>query len=145
MNQRAKELLLAAKARILEEPRRLNMGLWILTDVNREKLRLYGEPKHYGIPPCETVACIAGHICLAEDPEFGARDEFWASGISASARNLMGLSDYSAHGLFYETSWPIAFQERLAGVRPGTKKYAKIVADRIDAWIAEHDFTDEAP
>lgn len=66
----AVEGLRAAKTAILEEPNRLNMDLW---------LRRYYEGAAYTqkvsedksvkstMPPCQTLACLAGHVLLATE------------------------------------------------------------------------------
>lgn len=86
-------------------------------------------------PPCYTVGCIAGHLCL------GARRALdgWYEQAETAAR-LIGYvppdGQVEETPLFHERYWPGYLKLKLQGKRAGTLEYAEVVAAAIDAWIA---------
>jgi hypothetical protein len=125
------ELMLKVRARILAEPRRVDMGEWI----NRRWF-------------CRTTACIAGHTieCYGgrvpkEDIEV---DEDLCLTPGDIAGKLLGLPDMEADWLFRchwlgdEGSPYNDIGIRLAILKPGSKQYAQVVAEAIDICIARN-------
>lgn len=128
------------RARILAEPKAVNMN-YFCEDINR-----------VGQGFCGTVGCISGHAVFA-------------SGITAKIIKLLGLdmekvgrslleiSNAEAMHLFYffdddkrvdqdyvnEEDYPyIKFARQLRKQRPGTERYAKIVANALDYCMYRH-------
>jgi hypothetical protein len=109
---------------------------------------------------CGTSACIAGWAITLHNPKFKERPldaavsldpEF--KGVFYMTTNAMntaqldgqralGLTDEQADKLFFSVNWPMRFRERVRFVdfrepyRPGTKRYARAVHDRIQYFIA---------
>lgn len=126
-------LLMAVKRVILAEPKRVNMDLWLDKHVT---------PENSGdsAPACGTVGCIAGwckavmgrrlpaHVVTHRLLGFKMEHNEWGSEEDHSTMRT----------LFYPESWPTLLRQRLGLLTPGTARYAQVVADRIDAFIAEH-------
>lgn len=122
------ELLRQTQTAILEEPKRVNMRMWALTQSYQKEL---GQE-----PPCGTVGCIAGWIVSITQ---NLRGDKLAENmnIEGTATRLLGFpSFYETEILFYLSRWPWAYQQRLALTKPGTREYAEVVAARIDHFIA---------
>lgn len=128
------ELLLKIKAAVLEEPLRLNMNRWV---INPAAQAYY---QNGGVPPCNTVACLAGWaVALTKNLRGKALFDFHnelGTNIESEASELLNLSDSSRQALFYVQNWPYEFADRLTHARGGTPEYARITADRIDHFIA---------
>lgn len=130
------ERLERIKQHVLEEPRRANMYDWA---------RVSPET------PCGTAGCIAGWdelmdlkhpqrsklMQLARDYQDGDAS-FWELGeyVRPRAARRLGLDDEQADRLFDPEEWPEALKESLFAHRPGTAAHAKIIAERIDLFIA---------
>lgn len=138
------------RARILAEPKRVYMGEWILKItkfIQREQEENhidYGYDSYAGLS-CGTVGCIAGHTVLASlRPSLVKTSDFC---VPDTAQALLGLSPYEAEGLFFfhedyfqvdgENHDSIYPEEQVAlkSLKPGTKKYAQVVARVIDKCI----------
>ncbi len=119
------ELLRRVQTAILEEPRKLNMNVWM------EKV----PGRHPNPPPCGTVGCIAGWAVALGAPEKRYLEDFRSYADEASA--LLGLDEGCGSGLFY-----YAPSVRLS---PGTLPYAEDVAARIDTYIEEYSPKEEIP
>lgn len=113
-------LMTDIRAYILEEPKRIFMGEWIIKGAQKieETLETKG-------PICGTVGCIAGNATLLA----GRGDR----SIFASALDLLSGDDdeLGEHlsSLFYGTAVDAEY---------GTKKYARIVAQRITKFQQKH-------
>ncbi len=124
------------QARILEEPLRVHM------DVGIARRGPLGEAREMrggmvGIdvpawPPCNTVGCIAGHLCLAARrlPRHWYQQEDYAAGLIGAAVGRDGPR------LFHAEFWPQSLRTRLLRHKAGTMAYAQVIAAAIDAWIA---------
>jgi hypothetical protein len=130
-------LLQRVKAHILEEPLRLNMDNWRTTNIQDDAY--FDEDEHAGIPPCRTVACIAGWAV-----GLGAKRPGAVKNVKDYALKLLGLpKDYSAGEdwmegstrLFHPLDWPADLRRKLPEVG-GTPEYAAVVAEAIDRFIA---------
>lgn len=140
------------RARILAEPKRVYMGEWILKIT--KFLQREQEENHidYGFDSykalsCGTVGCIAGHTVLAAlRPGMVAQCDDNGN-VEDTAQALLGLNPYEAEGLFFfhedefrvdgeihDSIYPEE-QEALKSLKPGTKKYAQVVARVIDKCI----------
>lgn len=113
----AYDLLTDIRAYILEEPKRIFMGDWILKR-NEVKRRLDSEA-----PVCGTVGCIAGNADVLTDGKVR-----WSHAeriLSGDVPDLMRAFS----GLFYNTDVPANY---------GTIEYARIVAGRITTFQKQH-------
>lgn len=123
------ELLERVKAHILEDPRRLDMELWIQD-------KMYGPDS----PPCGTVGCIAG---WAVELTEGGAAHFRSSYITEEARKLLDLTFQQSGTLFHTDSWPEEFRDAYAAtyknygwMAPDYRlKQAQVTAARIDHLI----------
>ena len=94
-------LLRRVERAILKEPRRFVMKWWhvtgrILVDI----------PEKYR-PPCNTVACIAGHVQWLTDPKQFAEDVEAGrdDNVEHDARVALGLDGGQAYRLFMMKDW----------------------------------------
>lgn len=130
------ERLERIKRHILEEPRRADM---------------YGWARVAPEAPCGTAGCIAGwdELMDLKRPERSrlmqlARDYadgeecFWELGeyVRPRAARRLGLDDEQADRLFDPEDWPEAFKAPLSVSGRGTAAHARIIAERIDHFIA---------
>lgn len=110
------ELLRRIKVHILEEPKRLYMGFWRIS--NRD---FFKDPDR--MPECGTVACIGG----------------WAEVLSGNFDNnpeaTLDITQEQASRLFYESHWPAQFRD-WDNRGDGSEKTAHRAADRIEHFIA---------
>lgn len=119
----AYDLMSDIKEYILEEPKRVFMGDWLITDMGdiEDILETTG-------PACGTVGCIAGNAVMLTDAD---REK----DTCRTALNLLGgdnkiLRNQLQYRLFLDTE---------VHARYGTKKYARIVAQRIVKFQQEHE------
>lgn len=141
LKPKAIQLLLRVKAHILEEPRRLNMSEWkqtafpgmIVKDGYEHGLNA---SKHHQLltaktaPPCGTVGCIAGWVCLlsgADYPIFGGQ-----------AAAYLGVEEHHLEPLFYPRKWPNKTRFRQYLNARSQRRRAQIVGRVIDEFIAAH-------
>jgi hypothetical protein len=136
------KLLRQIKRRILEEPRHFDMAFFA---IRPGKIGLKGDL----MPPCNTVACIAGDaVILSDGPPKRITEDFIYS-VEDRATELLGLNYSQAQRLFFLSHWPADFadgyidadetaededsleDERLEAM----KTRARIAADRIDYFI----------
>lgn len=132
---RGRDLLLAVREAIIEEPRRLNMRLWRATKVvDASTLHEY----HAEAPPCGTVGCIAGWaFTLAYAPSYQAR-KLRTSDVSEIATDLLTKSGYNykaVYSLFRPWEWPIHLRGALMAETAGTEAYAAVVVRAIDLFL----------
>lgn len=107
-------LLRRIERHILEEPKRMSMKFWRITDPDIIKIQ------NLAVPPCGTVACVRG----------------WADEISGGFHgDALGLSDDQKVLLFYTEEWPDHFNQRIYRLKPQTFRYARCVVDRIEHLI----------
>lgn len=137
------KLLLEIKDRILEEPRRLSMGDWILTDQSPDDIR----PAL--MPSCNTVACIAGWAVLLTHSRISAvhipdlAKQISKDWLEEDGATALGLTRQQEKELFFVKNWPLTFKRRydVTFDWPPEKRIAeraKITAERIDAFIAQY-------
>lgn len=108
------KILELVKVHMRAEPRRLNMKDWILrryscTPDVTQFVSSGALPSGFEFPPCGTVGCIAGWICI-----LSGKDESLLNTISAPyrANEAMFLPTYSAltDKLFYLDYWPLNYR-----------------------------------
>lgn len=129
-------LLQRVKQHILEEPRRMDMLRWV--ENRPEHLKCAAEIGNIaGVPPCGTVACIAGWVV-----QLGSVRPSQVKVVARRARQLLGLpiprsiGKIEQFGLFHLRFWPIELERKVRGFQPGTPEYAQVVAEAIDRFIA---------
>ncbi len=122
------ELLTKVRDAILEEPRRIDMQTWA---------------KAVDDVPCGTVGCIYGWGQALLTNLRGKRlEEVVGSSIryeglyNLPIDNPFGLTEEQAKCLYFTDTWPAEFSNRLEFEVDQTPEYARIVADRIDHFIA---------
>lgn len=109
------------KQYILEEPKRIFMGLWIMDtpEAIKRELGVQG-------PACGTVGCIAGNaMVLTRRP---------LTRIGLPARELLGGDNEDLQDSLYDL-----FHGYEVKANYGTKKYARIVAKRIEGFQHKHE------
>jgi hypothetical protein len=144
------ELLEKVKQHILEEPRRYNQQHWI--GVGETEIR-----KRFGkvgdLPPCGTMACIAGWTCILAGVDLKGVDLF---SISDKAEELLGINCIQADRLFssvaedalvdeemdedeyqeyFSGDWPYGFAKDYVLAKTAEDR-AKVAVARIDHFIA---------
>jgi len=130
-------LLRRVRDHILEEPRRLYMGMYIRRKADGDVLSTnpwdHGTGKTLPYAPCGTAACIAGWAALLSglDPKYG-----WLRAATVAAKALR-LGEYSEQfdSLVAVDRWPEPFQSRYMRAMTAPAR-AKAAADRIDHFIA---------
>lgn len=146
-----KEVLLRAKATMLEEPNRIRMSSWGIRFTPEEiqdgegtrtdLSTYYGDLLPAKMPSCNTVGCAAFWICANE---MGMDRAIQLSGhnLSWEAMELVGI--ISVRDLFYPSRW--------YHFSPGDKDYAvlykaaetqegkaKVIGQVIDTFISHHE------
>ena len=121
-------LLERVKAHILEEPRRLDMDIFVRSAATEEIC-----PTAYW-PECGTTGCIAGWtVMLVKGREETIQLDLTGGRVGRAAQKLLGISDVERAELFY--LWP---EEYGVAKRNGDHaEAARIIAARIDQFIAE--------
>ena len=120
----AYDLMTDIAAYILEEPKRIWMGFWMVqgNEAIRDALDKTG-------PACGTVGCIAGNTCLLTGRIPRSQHNVWPRATQIlSGKNGELESDLDT--LFLDTKVP---------ARYGTKRYAQIVASRIREFQYDHE------
>ena len=140
---------------ILDEPKRFNLETW--GEVCNPKTYAALEAEYVGAdvvnqkPPCGTVGCIAGNLCVLSGDikpnviidRLGSELEtyIFPRNTDEMAAKYLGLDIDEAEKLFYleewnyGTGWPEEFAARLEKHKPGTLEYAKVAVARIDHFI----------
>lgn len=106
-------LLRRIKKHVLEEPKRLDMGCFLMREEQNKN--------YYDYPACKTVGCIAGWACVLSKENLLSAGE-----IEARATELLDITQEQANRLFYS-----AMDEK-----PQSRKMAKAVGILIDHFIA---------
>lgn len=121
------KLLRRIKKHILEEPKRLIMGDWL---VKGEPGQFFtGDGNHaQKFANCGTAACIAGWACILTKQSVAPGQ--WLRDLGAQ---VLGIEPYG--GLLEVSEWPQPFQHEYIDAKT-PKKRARIAAERIDHFIA---------
>ena len=127
------ELLEKVKAKIREEPRRMDMADWGRVIDPR---RIEGDDN---LPPCGTVGCIAGWAEILS----GGNVTGMVTGFNRIVppppfhpiKERIAWSEAESR-LCLTVDWPPDLKRRLEDSDPGTSEYAEIVCERIDRFIA---------
>ncbi len=124
------ELLREVQRRILEQPKRFNMEVWLQSGGFEQAVRI---PKW----DCQTLACIAGHalILLKEmgeirDQEFELLNARYSPGGIVS----LILREPSLNQLFTTDDWPLGAKKKF-----WSEKLEVTAARMIDWWISQHE------
>lgn len=139
------QLLNRIMAAIDEEPLRLEMGAWALT----QKLRANSDWLNYeplGVPPCGTAACIYGWGVLLDVPpeqRILALDRVQEEGDTVRAASMFHVAHDAATRLTILGYWPERFQTpyRVARINGDARLAANVAIERIKFFI-ETDGTD---
>lgn len=118
----AYHLLEMVEALALEEPRRVDMGLWYETLVEPGE-----EITNQFVPTCGTVGCIAGWTLHLVGAPVNEAEEV-SDQISDRAANVLGLEYDAAHELFHHRPHD---EETGDELMPGTPEYVANVADHL--------------
>lgn len=126
------KLLKAVKRAIQQEPKRLDMNIWV------------GSTKDFPFPghmrlACGTVACIAGWALLlhrrkGRQPIQEVRDKIGT--VQDAARKVLRISPLQERALFYDENWPEGLDDEFWRARTA-KQRAKIACKRIDLFIRD--------
>lgn len=119
----AYDLMSDVKEYILEEPKRVWMDEWIVEGAEQIKglLGVTG-------PECGTVGCIAGNVrVLTGNIDRRCSTLNLALGILSDGKEILVDDLYD---LFHDT---------IVDAKYGTKRYARIVAERINKFQREHE------
>lgn len=133
------KLLRKVKKHILAEPARLVMADGLLLGTpgeTRHYAPAYEEPGECIMPKCGTVGCIAGWACVLGQKDF-EKSEYatnWFT-IRTTAERLLGI--VYGNELFRVESWPNKLCAKYYRAKTNDQR-AKLVAERIDQFIAKH-------
>ena len=120
-------LLRKIQNHILEEPLRLKMEIWNRShnkDCDIEYfLRAIERQDESKIPPCGTVACIAGW------------GEILSNSYGRMYKVIFDITNQECTTLFYLDRWPEKFREAYKKTRDGSLNRAKVTCARIDHFI----------
>lgn len=135
-------LLRRVQKYIAAEPRRFNMWDWYL--------KFRGNTKQFSdlrgailqVPPCKTVACIAGTAVVLTErqiplrfPVFADTDRSYGSGLIKNiALEKLNLTFYQGERLFYLENWPSKFERRYNQAKTPRGRANAAIA-RIDHFI----------
>lgn len=141
-----KKLLLKVRDHVLEAPDKINMGVWARDGDGQIMSYVYPtDDREY---KCASVGCIAGWACLLSPKKVVEHNGVF---IDTAAADFLNISWEQRPRLFYVGDWPLRFRKRLLHdpngewgesasenlkLKPGTKSYARVVAARIDHFIA---------
>lgn len=135
ISPKAVRILRKVQKHFLEEPRRLDMGIWGRHLSPREKKNRaeiwpeFAESE----PPCGTVACIAGTVKLLVSPPKRWKNFF--EDADRFAADALELTLNQQNALFDSYAWPPNFRARYQNSRiPETR--AQVTCERIDHFIA---------
>jgi hypothetical protein len=117
------ELLRRIQKHILAEPKRLDMGNFIVRKSD-------GLGSLVRFPKCGTVGCIAGWAVT-----LSTKEKLNYKRIEDRARQLLGITQTQGNKLFFDGNWPPQLADRLCQARPQTKAHARITAERIDLFV----------
>lgn len=136
--ENAYQLIDEVIAAIREEPKRVNMGMWVHTVECLRELYPAARTKPTALPECGTIACVAGWVVGLAEPEKLRAFQISETGNSATiahvAARILGW-------LFYDASTFTMFAAHGADIdhlKPGTKRYVEAVVARIRAFQREH-------
>lgn len=115
--------------KVLEEPKRLNMNRFLYKP---------DEVRPDRLPPCGTVACLAGWAVavkykLKNYDQLRRRE--LGSGLELEGADALAIHTYPS--LFYPSQWPADMQDKLIPTKPGTAKYARIVVGYATKWMKD--------
>lgn len=140
---RGAALLRAVRDHILAEPLCLRMARWVSMK-NAKQLCVnpptvydraseWNEPRIVKIPPCGTVACVAGWTALLGGDDVDNATVF----AGQVATRFLGVNMVAARSLFYVSDWPEPHRSKYMKARTARAR-AEIAAARIDAFLVEH-------
>lgn len=139
---------------IMKEPKRFNLKYWLVKitknttplDMKYNEIGAFESIKAQR-PPCNSVACLAGEVCLMAKliPLKMKKSSKYLTIHAASnyAAAYLGLSENEASKLFFlrywtdtpTIGWPTFFEIELSKYDPGTVEYAQVAVDRIEHFI----------
>jgi hypothetical protein len=120
----AAEKLIAVMEMALQEPRKLYMDTW-KANSEEEFIELNIEDR---LPPCGTVACIAGWVVELEQNSKALRN---GRSFFIVATEILQITHEQSRSLFYPAYWPLRLLRDLRQATTGTELYAEIVCCRI--------------
>lgn len=120
----AYDLMSDVQKYILEEPKRIFMGEWLI--VGHENIK---DALEKDGPECGTVGCIAGNVVLLTGQANTQRSTYSKAIEVLGGRNNVNLED-ALYDLFHTFDIDANY---------GTKKYAQIVAVRIREFQYRHE------
>lgn len=134
-----RELLMAIRQAVLDEPLRANLGWWISALDGKRDQDDY-DTEATTLPACGTVACLAGWGAVLLRP-----DHVSARKLSSNAEDVLtallayGRDDFNYEavgGLFNGT--PMLDETHATFGRPGTRQHARTIAKRITRYLKDH-------
>lgn len=138
------EILEKAADFMEEEPRRVHMHTWLKRFTKRQI------KKDDDLPPCGTVACVAGTIVLVAGNK--TQKKTHGDNVGEVAAGILGLpysewqqgldehgfpggyADSDLRNLFLPSYWPQKWRVKLWKERQGEPEYAAVVADYTRQW-----------
>lgn len=134
------KLLRQVKRHILEEPKRLQMGIWSAS-AKRQVRQGYMEKDE--APACGTTGCIAGWAVILH--KAGSRTDFlkvlrsirghdYRHVMQPKAIALLELTEAQADSLFFVGDWPGSFEGDYMNCKT-PKQRARVTAKRIEHFI----------
>jgi hypothetical protein len=134
------ELIDRVKAFMREEPRRINMGIWVRDNVDWFAAANFPLTVNANaLPPCGTICCVAGAVIVLTLP----RSQWhMISGPIYAAQQLSGAavkSDEASYWRrFFDTAtWPLQRVQPLRLLKPQTPEYTEFVIQQMDEFIKD--------
>ncbi len=118
LSPKAIKLLHKVKRHILEEPKRISMGVWICLDARRDGFLTVSE--------CNTIGCIGGWTEM-----LGGRFDKLSDNYGSTAVEILGLNMHQRRTLFFDSRLCHAKSQQ-------TPSHARAVAKHIDRFIARY-------
>lgn len=133
----AVEILRKVQKTITEEPRRFDMGIW------QQFISQHAMQYNPQAPPCGTVGCIAGWICMIHD----RKENIEQLDIQGRANDILSLPEYDeeianyniSDKLFFVSSWVNKSYRQRFNLAETQQEKVAVASEYIDYFIEHFD------
>lgn len=122
-------------AKIEQDYNKFNMSWWYNRITKKSQAEYPSEYKHF---VCGTAGCLAGHVIMESlgEPALKKANNDDFLDVPVLARTLLDISEADANEIFYSRGKAHYAQEGVHNKTPGTKGYAKAVAQGVRNYFA---------